>query len=452
MSRLLIAALVLAGCLPPRGTSNLDLNYYGRRYCVRSESGRAIAIHVSAGPSSPPEEVLQAIMCSEDLSAHMHGEYHRTAYRQLDPDQPDPLRVAFALVFCVGTGRCGAFNGRPDGPSAGVTSDFYRLALALDLEAVRAALEPVQAPPEVKQSFLLRAGACRDHVVESVRGMSPRLRTVFVETIERTIADRAALQAQTEPHQALYAGLRREIDEALVHEGFTADLHERARALRNGYVRDCMQGETRSAALCANGPLARELTELLVRSAVSLGRHAEALAEQELLLTMGDVRDVRVAIHIAVGEAMARETALHEQYAGASARMQDSDPGERQRLLAESFGPVAPIDMSRWDNAVGMEPPERTSLPRPDARAWEGLITRVRTIDRSSTQLVVEGVHGGEPLRYVVPREEAEHLRAGQRVQLAVARDDDHASVIRARQSAGQDDPVVQLRAFYFGE
>ncbi|MCA9606780.1 MAG: hypothetical protein KC619_14340 [Myxococcales bacterium] len=326
-----LVALV-AGCLPARGDA-MHLNYYNRRYCLYSNGSQTgLSYNNSVSPGMEPAVAFQRLMCHADA----RGEYHEWAYAQLDPAAPDPLVTALMLVDCVATGACGPVEvERNHGPSAARTSDSFRFARDIDPGAVQAALVGVEAPEEVKEAFLRRLDACRAHIVSSVAHMHPRLRAVYVDTIERTREDRRALLADLAPVAQSYEAVRPQMDDALLNGSFNVDVHERVRAIRDAAILTCTAQHHRSVAICANGPITHVLGEYLVRSAAGLERPDEAAAEQRLLNDVPNTTDERYALHLAVGEAMARETSMAREYAAASERLSSSAPAERERLLSE---------------------------------------------------------------------------------------------------------------------
>lgn len=445
--------VTIAGCLPPRGSSAITLNYYGRRFCTYSNSTHnSINIGLTVDGGSTPDDALRLIMCNDRTD----GDYYTSAYAALDPEAPDPLIVGLMLVHCVSVGMCGPDDGAAGGTSVGITSDMFRFARDLDLNAVRASLDRVSAPPEVEATFMDRLAACQGYIVRAVFEMNPRLHTVYVGTIDRTIEDYRAMRRDLASHEQRYAALRPLMDQALLNESFADDTHDAVRALRDDAVRACTSTGTRSAALCANGPLVRPLTEFLVRSAVGLGRRAEALAEQRVLEAMPDMSDVRYAIRAAVGESMRRETVLAQSYRAAAERLAGSDPVERERLLTEQFGSPPPFDLGDYDNAVGLSPSREGRgrfVSSSDAREREGVIVRVR---RRGRDVIVDveqrqpGYYGAQPsaTSYFVPRSEGEHLEPGQWVVLAV--EGERAHVIRAHGDGSADGVLVQLRTIRF--
>lgn len=445
-----LVALV-AGCLPARGDA-MHLNYYNRRYCLYSNGSQTgLSYNNSVSPGMEPAVAFQRLMCHADA----RGEYHEWAYAQLDPAAPDPLVTALMLVDCVATGACGPVEvERNHGPSAARTSDSFRFARDIDPGAVQAALVGVEAPEEVKEAFLRRLDACRAHIVSSVAHMHPRLRAVYVDTIERTREDRRALLADLAPVAQSYEAVRPQMDDALLNGSFNVDVHERVRAIRDAAILTCTAQHHRSVAICANGPITHVLGEYLVRSAAGLERPDEAAAEQRLLNDVPNTTDERYALHLAVGEAMARETSMAREYAAASERLSSSAPAERERLLSGQFGDTPPLDLSRWTNAVGVAPPRAERLFNDSSvRPFEGRVVRVRRRGRAAT-LDVERTDAryanDRPSSFTVPWSEAEHLDAGHWVRLVTRGED--ARVVLARAEGTAEGPIVQVRTAWLGE
>ncbi len=446
---LVLLPVLLAGCLPPRGSSAITLNYYGRRYCTYSDGYHSnLSYHNSVSRGLEPAIALRQLMCSD----HADGDYSDWAYGELDPEAPDPLMTAFMIVHCVATGVCGPVDLAPGGTSVGHTADLYRYARDLDRAAVERALEQVEAPPEVKATFLDRLAACQGYIVQAVFEMNPRLRAVYADTIDRTLADYRAMRRDLAEVDRSYAELRPRMDEALLNESFNDDLHDRVRAVRDAAVLSCTQSGARSLTVCANGPIAHPLTEFLVRSAAALEQHAEAFAEQRVLMDLPDTTDERYAIHLAVSDAMRRESTMAREHRAASERLRESDPRERERLLSEQFGSPPPIDLSEWDNGVGIAPPGGGTLVHglSSVREIEGRIVRAR---RRGGDMVVDlelarGSYGGytasAEARYAIPFTEGEHLEPGELVVLAA--EGERARIIRVHDEGTTDGFLLQVR------
>lgn len=164
--------------------------------------------------------------------------------------------------------------------------------------------------------------------------------------------------------------------------------------------------------------------------------------------------DERYALHLAVGQAMERETTMAREYAAASQRLASSDPAERERLLTGQFGTPPPLDLGRWDNAVGLSPPRAERLFHDSsARDLTGRVVRVRRrghaasveVERTEARYATE-----RPISFTVPGSEAEHLEAGHWVSLVTRNED--ARVLFARAEGTADGPIVQVRSAWLGQ
>ncbi|MBI3071790.1 MAG: hypothetical protein HYY84_06630 [Deltaproteobacteria bacterium] len=369
----------------------LFLNFQRTEFCgtTRTERGQRIYSPRSTDLStkvSPGENILR-LMCTEGA----RGAYNVTDQfvSTVNDAAPDPLTVGILVVACVGTGECESATGRPHYGSSGSNGRRYRFAISISAdvadvarrvpqEAVKSAVEALDLPGDIKSGFTTRFDACRAHLVAEVEALNPRLKKVYVETITKTRAERFADEQALASFYQRYAAQKPKLDRALLSSGVTAALRNEARSLRDAYVDACLK-RGRTALYCLTGPVARPLTDLLVRLAIALRDPVGAEAENATLAIGPDQTSVKTEMHLAVGKAMRAETTEYRKYM--DAKRQGTDPS----VLASTFGNPPPVNLGEYRNGAGAPPPQRRDYWSEINRVTKGGLERIRrTIARVS--------------------------------------------------------------------
>jgi hypothetical protein len=322
----------------------------------------------------PGQKVYQ-LMCS--YSRDM-GDFRSDLYARIDDRKVDHLDVALLLVTCVATGRCN---------SHAIAADAYYFAMRTSTAEVQSAVAPLKIRDDFKKAFITRAEACRKQVVDQVTAWGAPWQRVYVKTIAETRDRRLADEDALARFYKLADEIKTPIDAAVLDGKVTPALRAKAVALRDEYVSACV-ARGRALRYCLTGPVARPLTEQIVRLSIALRDPVMGEAENEVLALGVDQSDVRVEIHEAVKAAMAAETER------ASAYKKAKDAGSDPRLLATRFGDPAPVDLSDYNIDAGLEPPAARNfhgdlVPLGNAVGVEHVESVVSRVDRRGDRAVI---------------------------------------------------------------
>lgn len=354
---------------------DLFLNYRHARACKNPTERRGAYTSPSSTLSVnvPVATTIRQLMCTE----HTHGDFSRQLYVRTAPESIDPLTAALMITSCVSSGRCDGTgtlrSTHSSGPRLSMSysrvGEFRSLAEGLDPQAVSAAVDPLEVHPVLKDSFLRRVEASRQHILALAADYSPRMRRVFVELPTRVRAARIADQDALAPLYGRFDVLKIRADAALLDNLPTDALVREAVVLREEYVTAC-QSRGRGLRYCIGGPIGRPLTELLVRLYVQQGRWIDALTEHAVLRYSPDVSDVRYEIHVTVSQQMRKEDDDYRRYREAQQQ------GVSQQTLNDHFG-TEPISFADWTNGAGIQPPREDNLGTL-IRTGSGRVQRVR--------------------------------------------------------------------------
>jgi hypothetical protein len=353
------------------------------------------------------------------------------------------------IVTCVGRGPCDATDDAGYGKrgsyrfSVSRSADLVHWAQHTSIDDVRRAIAPVAQPQEVKDAFANRFEACRRHLVNAVLALDKRRQRVYVRTIEETRHRRRADAAALAPLVAQWDALKPELDRALLDHKVTPELRDRALALRDRYVEACID-RLRPPLYCLTGPVARPLTERLVRLSIEVKDRLHAEAELAAVRFGPDQSDLKVEVRIAVERAMNEETRRHREWSEAKALGTDAN------VLAAKFGEPPPIDLSNHGNDAGLKPPQRPDLDDKLYQAGGDPSTTRGVVKRVELRAKRAILNLGERVDIDVPVAEAEPIREGETVKLVFdyKTRKGHVLEVYAEGADHRDDEPVQLRAW----
>jgi len=428
---------------------------------------------VEDAPDSRAQRV-RAIMCRE-LAIHndlLRHDVDRDTLAAAAGDAPHPVDAALAIVPCVSSGRCepdlrGEVRRGSLPLSFGDLATLHHAASTVTPEMLRTALTGEHVGPELAAAFVERYAACRTMLIAGADALGPRFAQVYLapldESRRRWTDDVAAADLVTR-----YEALKVELERALLGGRASAELVDEVQGLRDTVVGAC-RARGRTIVNCLGMPIARPLTFDLVRLHIALGNGLAATAEARAGAAVPDRSELVYELHLAADVAMAVERQRFAAYSDAQAHA--TDP----KVLAETFGPHAPLDLGDRENGVGVEPPagerfddalrrfadihvvedEVASVTRAGAAAvvhWKPVTSRYRLttncretnkIDHitSDGDIIYRTVCTGRNVDKTVekrkpevrvPLAEARGLRPGDLVELAVRDADSTGRVIKA--------------------
>ncbi len=383
----LVFLLWLAGCaaiFSPRAqhsrshTTGLGENFAGQPAC-QTDLGRGddsvSAYRGDLQLELPRGEMIHRLMCTQ-VDFEDSGHFDDAIYASFDDDHFDHVLAAVMTILCVASGECDAGN---EGKlSYSRIATLYWYAKHTDLAKVDAEVAKLGLPGDLGAAFVRRARANIEHVVSAVETTHERWKAVYVDTIEDARARRAADRAALATHYARFAALKPRVDAALIdHKGSSA-LAAEIIAARDAYTGACV-AHGRSALYCLTGPIARPLTEQLVRLATALDDPALATAEDATLRLGPDQSDLRYELNVAVDQAMRKENARFHEYNEALAS------GADRAVVASRF-PQPPLDLRDRADEAGMEPPPVAQLRQQEVVRIARAVERV---DRRGARAVI---------------------------------------------------------------
>jgi len=283
--------------------------------------------------SLPPRDLVGRMMCN----ARYQGGVGRGLYEGFDEQMFGHFSAALMVVDCVGGGVCAAAGPQRSPVAIGALA-YY--AKRIDGPSVMAALGALDVPAQMRTDFMDRLAASQREVLTLASRLDGRRRELYVALPARVRARRAA-ERKSERLGPLYGRaktLAAEVEGALKGRTASRDHVARVRALREDFVRACEAGG-RAVNECLAGPVARPMTELLVRLAIALRDPVLGHAENALLEVRLDLTRVQAEIYLEQAAAMAAERARWNEF-NAAART-----GVDARMLAATTGAAPPVDL-----------------------------------------------------------------------------------------------------------
>ena len=438
-ARYAVAAALLAACGGAGGGRASTTLAHGKplrlvsadRLCGSARGRRQLSAALA------PRELVMRIMCNESYQ----GELYKQLYASFDERMFGHLTAALMIVNCVGEGACDV--GPRRSPLALGTLDWF--ARRVNGPRVLTILQSVNIPEQMRQDFLDRLAAATRQVRTLAAGLDPRRRELYVALPQRIRDQRE--QDRTRTFAEIYKRfglLGGQVEAALKARAATPALVAKARALRDDWMRAC-EAAGRDVRACLAGPIARPLTELLVRLAIALKDPVLGHAENTLLELRSDRTRVQMEIYLAQQAAMAAERARLTEYADAARQ------GVDRRTLAATTGAAPPVDLGReqaW-RMSGRIVSYRVVLERLGKPVvW--LHGQVQTIARGGewAQLRLRSPDSDKQASVRVPAAEVRHLRQGQWLAVVADQASRTGLVIDVRENAAVTSKVLQRRGF----
>jgi hypothetical protein len=406
--------------------------------------------HSEATARSSTAEQVIGVAC-----ARMRPFAYRDIYASYEEDKPNHLSAAIVVASCVQAGACRyrkRYRYSRRRHSYTETASRYHLAKFLDFDAVAKSVASLSVPGWARRRFMRIVRQSAPTLVDSVeKSWNPRERRVFLEPISRIRKQWVRRRATLLPLQIRWAKLKNDIDEALIDKSMTRTLQTRLLRLRDAVVANC-KAQDIAPVPCIAGPIARPISDYLVRVSTALDDGLTAEYEHTLLARTKNRSRLQYAMRAVMHDSLVRERALRDEYARAKKL------GASQELLARKFGAIPPIDVKPRLNGAGSRPPRdryhrrrrgvytKTEVVHTVRRAGRYSIigfkaivnryqketgcretNRVDTITRSGrviyrtrcTGPVVTRTDVQRKARMRVPYAEARHLRRGDVVELA---------------------------------
>lgn len=340
-----LLALLIAGCAhaPPRAPGRVPVLSSAR--CGRfagSESWRP-------NPDTAVREQLEGLVCFGvlDRGPTADARAYVVQHHRFDDRTFDPVVAALIVVGCAADGACAA-GAEPE--SLGQVLHYAQDATPA---LVRKAVLALGLDREVQDAFLKRHELDRQWVLDQAKLLGPRETAIYVAVPEQVRARFKAHWKTFAPFYKRYDKLAPKVDAALADvgaptktlEALTADV----RRLRDDYVLKCAKGKTLSAQECLLGPLARPLTDRLVRLAIATRQAVPAAAENTLLKLGLDQGTAAAQILTAQAAAVEAESSLREQYDTAR------EEGVDQPTLDDAYGSPPPVTLPppAWEASRG---------------------------------------------------------------------------------------------------
>jgi hypothetical protein len=317
-------------------------------------------------------ENLAEIACHYNLASGSHSA-HVELHNRFDDRKYDHLLAATIMVVCVSGEGCKS-------PVAVGQMTYY--AEHTDAAAVDTGLKALAGPESFKDVFQRRFAAALQLIRIRSAALDSRRRALYVEVPRQVRARRVQ-------HWKKYPSLWARFDEihlaahaAMVARDVPAGLIDRAMALREEYVRSCVQdGEMLDA--CFQGPLARPLTEQIIEMAIATGQRILGDAENSIIRHKDDLSGAATEIWIQQYRAMEEERRKYDEWR--RARESGIDP----TTLARTYGDPPPLQVdagAAWRPLRGVVDygPLLANLSGPAPEPVEGVVARVQRRDRTA--------------------------------------------------------------------
>ncbi len=343
--------------------------------CDRDSGGMCVPVSTTLDPSAPHGANLRALMCTP----HPDGAFHRAAKATLDPLAPDPVQLAFMSIACVTSGDCSLDeSGVPR--SYGNVAELYVWTQRVSPDFVRSAASTLGAPRNATDAFVYRYDSARTEIARLVATFPRRVYRVWVDGIDNALRQRFESGRVLAQFSERFAVLQRTIAEELGRGRVLRETPADAAALRAEVVQACV-AQGRSVHQCLGGPIARPLTYALLQMAVLERKSLVAHTEMELLAGGPDRTSAMTDLHVAVDEAMARESLAARASGRIANRGDDSDT---------RYGEDIPYDMTGIRNDAGMEPAPAVPPMGFSELAVTVVAGEVRTVTRQRDKIRIE--------------------------------------------------------------
>ncbi len=446
-----VAIAALAGCgggassTTGRGRANAQLAS-GKPTALKSAAGLCKGFGESGQlqRALAPRDLVGRMMCNGSY----RGDLWKALYSDFDEQMFGHFTAALMVVDCVGEGVCAPAGARRSPVAIGALSSYAR---RIDGTRVMTALNTIDLPAQMRTDFMDRLAASQREIIRLAGTLDPRRKELYVTLPAQVRARRAAARKAMAPLFERAELLTADVEAALKSRSATAAHVARVRTLRDDFVRACETGG-RPTWECLAGPVARPMTELMVRLAIALRDPVLGHAENTLLEVPADLTRVQAEIFAQQSASMAAERTRWNDFTAAART------GIDPRLLAATTGVKPPVDLGNETAlSITMRPiswrPVIERLERDTPVAW--LAGEVASISRGGDSAMVKfrsetpAAGKRQLLPWVrVPSSDVRNVRPGMWL-VAVA----HAStkaghVANVREAAALTSKVLQRRSF----